>query len=66
MKGKILKIRPGYNPNSSSIGFIILYIIVGVVGVSNIIASIVASSFLYKKRKREIEKKEYEEREKAS
>lgn len=65
MKGKILKIRPGYNPNSSSMGLLVLYIIIGGMGISNIIASIVAASFLYKKRKKVIEKNRYEERGKA-
>lgn len=63
MKGKIFKIRPGYNPNSSSMGLIATLLVLGEIGIVNIIASIEAASLLYKKKKKEMEQNNYEKKE---
>lgn len=54
MRGKILKIRPGYNPNSSGGGIVIIFIIGGI-AVIHTIASFIAASIIYKKHKKKVE-----------
>ncbi len=62
MKGKILKIRPGYNPNSSSMAGLAYLVVAGGVGIGSFISSFVAALVLYKKAKKKIRESNYEKR----
>jgi hypothetical protein len=54
-KGKILRVKTGYNPNSSSIGSIILVIPAALLGITagfGVISGIIMSAFMKKSGKK--------------
>jgi len=50
-KGKILKVKQGYNPNSSSIGTEIVVFITSLAGLSLVFSTVTAVLAAFKKKK---------------